>query len=161
MLCTVLKWRFSVRELFFLLEKDNFWKIVVIDFRHLKIVCVFVFSIILSLAFACDDRAATVDAFCECQASRAFCKVYILVSKAARCRNTGNWWTGVCLQVQPFCSWAYSRTAFPTRPVLFRDFSSPPLLCSPLSLLSSFTILFLNAVDQIQGVTLLLSFGIV
>ncbi|GAB5569490.1 coiled-coil domain-containing protein 138 isoform X3 [Prionailurus iriomotensis] len=38
--------------------------------------------------FACDYRAVTVDAICECQTSSAFCKIYILVSKAARCWDT-------------------------------------------------------------------------
>jgi hypothetical protein len=51
--------------------------------------------IILSLAFACDDRATTVDAICEHQTSWALCKVYILVPKAARCWNTGKWLIGL------------------------------------------------------------------
>lgn len=52
--------------------------------------CVFMFSIVSCLAFASDDRAAAVVALCECQASRAFREVYLLVSKAARCRDSGN-----------------------------------------------------------------------
>lgn len=59
----------------------------------------YLFSIILSLAFASDDRATTMDAICEYQTSRAFCKIYILVSKAARCWSTGNWLIEIFLQV--------------------------------------------------------------
>lgn len=66
-------------------------------FQISKKYCSFIFSIIL--AFACDDRATTVDAICECQTSWAFCKIYILVSTATRSWNTGNLLIGTYFQL--------------------------------------------------------------
>lgn len=96
----VLNWRFFVGELFFclflkmILENCGNW------FQTFKnTVPLYLFSIILSLAFASNDRATTMDAICEYQTSRAFCKIYILVPKAARCWSTGNWLIEIFLQV--------------------------------------------------------------
>lgn len=120
--------------------------------------CVFIFYIIPSLAFASGDRAAAVVALCECQASRALREVYLLVSKAARCRDSGNC-ESVNLQGKLCSVWRGSRSCsvsgFPVHSLHVAGLFLPPLCRSPLTLL-----LLLFPLSQCSG-SLFVSFRIV
>lgn len=104
------------------------------------------------LAFASDDRAATVDAICEFQTSWAIFKIYILVSTATRRWNTGNLLIGVSSTTT---FWYYFLW------FCFFTFVLPVLClyirtsCFPCSFYYFFFflllhILFLNAIDVLQ-----------